>query len=301
MAGFVRTVRPLRSAAAAALLVLAMTAPAAAQQHFPSDAAIREVRLDQPVAELLPDPRYPVSPAGLRRAFVVLPIVLAALLVAAVGAAWRRTGATPMRSAVAALGVAVGLLLWLSVTHLAAAAGWLHFGPPRPTMLILFAALVTLSVGLGASPVGRRLSSGLPLAVLVASQSFRLPLEWMLHRAYLSGLMPVQMSYSGLNFDVFSGASSIVVAILLATGHAGLRTARLWNLAATLLLCNIVVIALLSAPTPFRLFRNEPANVWVTMPPYVWLPAVMVAFAILGHVVIFRRLRADRRLAHPNS
>ena len=36
-------------------------------------------------------------------------------------------------------------------------------------------------------------------------------------------------------------------------------------------------------------FHNAPANTWITAPPYVWLPFVMVAFAILGHVVVYRR------------
>jgi hypothetical protein len=41
-----------------------------------------------------------------------------------------------------------------------------------------------------------------------------------------------------------------------------------------------------------RVFRTAPANVWVTTAPYIWLPTVMVAFAILGHIVVYRRLRA---------
>ena len=59
-------------------------------------------------------------------------------------------------------------------------------------------------------------------------------------------------------------------------------------------LVNIIVIALLSAPTPLRVFLQGPANVWITSEPYIWLPTVMVAFVILGHIVIYRRLRAGR-------
>jgi len=132
---------------------------------------------------------------------------------------------------------------------------------------------------------------GLPLAVLVGVQGFRLPLELMMHRAYEYGLMPVQMSYSGLNFDIVTGVTALIVAVLVATGHAGVRTVRAWNVLGTLLLVNILVIAWLSAPTPWRVFKTEPANVWVTTAPYIWLPAVMVGLAILGHIVIYRRVR----------
>ena len=55
------------------------------------------------------------------------------------------------------------------------------------------------------------------------------------------------------------------------------------------------VRTILSAPLPFRVFWNEPANVWVTRVPWVWLPAVLVLAALLGHIVVYRRLRAERR------
>jgi hypothetical protein len=70
---------------------------------------------------------------------------------------------------------------------------------------------------------------------------------------------------------------------------------RLWNWMGLALLVNIVVISNLSAPTPLRVFMNEPANEWIARAPFVWLPAVMVLTALLGHVVVFRRLRMEAR------
>jgi CubicO group peptidase (beta-lactamase class C family) len=237
------------------------------------------------------DPREPVTIAGLATAFRVLPIGLAALLVAGTYVAWRRTGSGPWRAAVAAGRMAVGVAVWMAITHLAAQLGILRFDTRPPTMVFLVIAVVVLSLGLGASPVGRRLALGLPLWVLVGAQSFRLPLELMMHRAYEAGLMPVQMSFSGWNYDILTGASALVVAALVGAGRAGRRTVRAWNVLGALLLCNIITIAWLSAPTPLRLFHTPPANTWITAPPYVWLPAVMVAMAILGHLVVYRALR----------
>jgi hypothetical protein len=68
-----------------------------------------------------------------------------------------------------------------------------------------------------------------------------------------------------------------------------------------LLLANILAVALLSAPTAFRTFHNEPANVWVTQAPWVWLPAVLVLAAVAGHIVVFRRLRLASRPGAPAS
>ena len=247
------------------------------------------------------DARIPVSFALLERAFRVLPIILALLLVAGVSVAWRRTGASRRRSTLAAAGMTLGLIVWMAATYAAAGFRMLHFPPGPPTMVVVFVLLLVLSVGLGVSPVGRRLAAGLPLAVLVGVQGFRLPLELLMHRAYEDGLMPVQMSYSGLNFDIVTGITALIVGALLATGRAGVRTARAWNVMGTLLLVNIILIALLSAPTPLRVFRDGPANVWITTVPYIWLPTVMVAFAILGHIVIYRRLRRRPRLTLPRQ
>ena len=236
------------------------------------------------------DSRVPVSLASIERPFTVLPVILALLLVAGVYVAWRRTGASSRRSIVAAGFMTVGLTVWMATTYAAASFRLLHFPPGPPTMVVVFVLVFVLSIGLGASQVGRRLAAGLPLVVLVGVQAFRLPLELMMHRAYEYGLMPRQMSYSGLNFDIVTGMTALVVVVLLATGRAGVRTVRAWNWLGTLLLVNIIVIAGLSAPTPWRVFRDGSGNVWVTTAPYVWLPAVMVAFAILGHIVIYRAL-----------
>ena len=237
------------------------------------------------------DARIPVSLGAVERPFTVLPVILALLLVAGVFVAWRRTGASTIRSILAAAAMTAGLTAWMAATYLAASLRMLQFPPGPPTMVVVFVLVFVLTVGLGVSPVGRRLAAGLPLVVLVGVQAFRLPLELMMHRAYEYGLMPRQMSYSGLNFDIVTGIAAIVVAALLATGRAGIRTVRAWNWLGTLLLVNIIAIAGLSAPTPWRVFRNAPANVWITTAPFVWLPAVMVAFAILGHIAIYRRLR----------
>jgi hypothetical protein len=245
------------------------------------------------------DAQVPVSLAPVELPFRILPVILAVLLTVGVFVAWRRTGASRRRTSVAATGMAFGLILWMSTTYLAADLRALHFPPGPPTMVVALVLMLLLSVGLGVSPVGRRLAAGLPLAVLVGFQGFRLPLELMMHRAYEYGVMPVEMSYSGFNFDIVTGITAVVVATLLATGRAGMRTARAWNVLGTLLLTNIIVVSMLSAPTPWRVFRSVPANVWVTTAPYIWLPTVMVALAILGHIVIYRRVRIERVAVAP--
>jgi hypothetical protein len=99
------------------------------------------------------------------------------------------------------------------------------------------------------------------------------------------------MSYSGRNFDIVTGASAIVVVVLIASGLAGRKLVMAWNVAGLLLLTNVVIVAILATPA-IRYFGDQQLNVWVTYPPFVWLPAVMVLAALAGHLVIFRALHA---------
>ena len=244
------------------------------------------------IGQHLLDPRVAISTAGIARGFHILAIALAALLVVGAAVSWRRTGASVRRTMLVTVATTLGLAMWLGLTYVAALFGVLRFGPPFPTMMLFVPVMLLLSIGLGVTSFGRRLAIGLPLWVLVGFQSFRLPLELLMHEAYEAGLMPVQMSYSGLNFDIVTGASAVVVAALVALGRAGTRLVRAWNILGSLLLCNIVVVSLLSTPTPLRVFRTQPPNTWVTTAPYIWLPAVMVALAIIGHIVVYRALKA---------
>lgn len=229
--------------------------------------------------------------------FAALGVLVGAAFPLGVYWASRRLGKGP-RMAVAA---AAGTALWLALTAGAGASGALNFDGTPPTMVLLMVSILAIALGVGLSRVGGRLAAGVPLAALVGVQAFRFPLELVMHRAYEEGLMPVQMSYSGRNFDIVTGVTAILVAGLLLAGRMPAWGVRLWNWMGLALLVNIVVIANLSTPTPFRVFMNEPVNVWISRAPFVWLPAVMVLTAFIGHIVVFRRLRQKEQPAHAET
>jgi hypothetical protein len=185
---------------------------------------------------------------------------------------------------------ALGVTAWLAASGGLAAAGLLEFGRlPPPLMVLIIPALVGVFL-LAWSRVGTRLAHGLPLWVLVGYQSFRIAVEFLLHRAHVEGLAPVQLTYLGRNFDVITGVSALLLAVWLMTGRQGRTVLLGWNVVGLALLANVFITALLSAPTPLQVFHEPPPNVWVAYFPFVWLPAVMVTAALLGHLLVFRRL-----------
>jgi len=210
------------------------------------------------------------------------------LVVAAIGLAILRWAAA-RRAAWYALGATAWMLAAAALAH----TGFLARGeglPPR--FIVLFVPMLALPLWLGFSRTGTELA-GAPIALLVGLHSFRFPLELVMHQAALEGTMPQQMTYTGLNFDIVTGVTALLVALLAARGLAPRWLLLAWNTLGTLLLVAIIMIAVASLPV-FAAFGHEPArvNTWVAFFPFVWLPAGLVSAAVLGHVLLWRRLLA---------
>jgi len=228
-------------------------------------------------------------------AFIVIPVGLVLALLWCVDTAWKHLD-EPASERHRALAVTAALAAaWMAGTWMAAERGVLRqWDATPPPLAMLFVGIVALATAIAFSDYGRRLATGLSFAVLVALQGFRLPLEMAMHEMYERGIMPVQMSYSGRNFDVLTGISAFVVGWLVATGRAGRGLLIAWNVIGLALLVNVVTVAVLSTPL-FGYFGEERLNVFVTYPPFVWLPAVMVLAAFAGHLLVFRALHVSPR------
>ena len=216
--------------------------------------------------------------------FIGLVAVIAALVF---GALRHATVGWPL-----SVGVA---LVYLVIPGVLASLGMLDRYSPLPApalVMILLIAIITLAIT--SSPVGRRVIGAVGLPALVGVQAFRIPVEWLLHRLYQEGVVPVQMTYAGRNFDIVTGLTAGALAVWLLRGRPSRRLVLAWNLLGLALLVNIVTIAVLSTPVPFRRFLDDPPNRLPSLFPYVWLPTFLVQVALAGHVLVFRRLRAPQ-------
>ena len=224
--------------------------------------------------------------------FIVIPAGIVAALLWCVDTASKRLDEPAERRRRALTATVVVSAAWMVGTWIAASSGVLRqWDATPPPLALLVLGIVALAAAIAFGGYGGRLTMGLPVAVLIAIQGFRLPLEMAMHEMYERGVMPVQMSYSGRNFDIVTGVSAFFVAWLVARGIGGRWLVIAWNLLGLALLVNIVTIAILSTPL-FRYFGEDRVNVFVTYPPFVWLPAVMVLAALAGHLLIFRAVAA---------
>ena len=180
---------------------------------------------------------------------------------------------------------AMGAMLWLVATGLAALSGALH-----GFSLSLFTALMILTGGAAFSRMGVVLMAAVGPVLLIGFQFFRVPVAMFLQGMYQAGQAPVQMTYAGLNFDIFVGLTAPAMAWLVWRGKVGSYAIWAWNAFGLVLLAEAIVIAALSMPTEFRVFTNEPASTFATYAPYVWLPTVLAPAALLGHLLVLRWL-----------
>ena len=229
-------------------------------------------------------------------AFVVISVLLAMALAWAAFIAWRRTGASESSARRAAVITATATAVWMALTWFAAASGILRkWEATPPPFALLVLGVIVVSVTLSFGPLGTRMAQEIPLWVLIAVQSFRVPLEIAMHALVARGIMPVQMSYSGRNFDIVSGVTAVIVAVLVRAGAGGRLLAGAWNVLGLALLINVVTVAIVSTPR-IRYFGDDRVVTFVTYVPFVWLPAVMVLAALAGHLVIFRALARRQRV-----
>ncbi len=237
---------------------------------------------------------HPTASVFVQGAMLLVVLGVVALFVTGEAYAARRLGRSVSAAVTLALG---GSVAWMALTGGLAASGLLaRFDVRPPPIVFLFLGTLALGIALGVSRVGGRIAEGLPLHVLVLAQGFRLPLELVMHAAATEGTMPSVMSYGGYNFDIVTGASALLVGALLQRG-APRTLAYAWNALGAVLLLVIIGVALLSSPM-MRAFGDDQVNSWIAYVPFVWLPSILVACAIAGHIVVWRRLAIELPVRH---
>ena len=194
----------------------------------------------------------------------------------------RAQGRDPLRTT---LLVGAGLFFWLVAIAALVASGWLEAAPGR--LLALGAVAMGGSTLLGLSPLGGWLASACPIPLLLAFQGFRLPLELVLHSWVHQGVIPETMTWTGANWDVFSGVAALVLAPLSQRSKAA---AWAGNIIGFVLLLNVVRVAILSAPVPFG-WRDLTQKLLLPYHlPYALVIPVCVGGALAGHVILTRAL-----------
>jgi hypothetical protein len=234
---------------------------------------------------------FPIVPS-ISLWFAVFVLVMAALLVMAVQAAGRHLNESAKVTNKWIRNTVITLVIFLTITGFLAFKGvLLNFEqvPPPLGIVVLLATMATIFL-CARSTWGERLANGLPFQVLIGFQSFRIIIELFLFQLHQVGVIPVQMTFEGLNWDIVTGILALVYLIVQSHISVSRRVLIAFNVIGLIFVTNIVVISTLSTPIAIRVFMNEPANTLIGYVPFIWLPAFLVQLAIGAHLLALRKL-----------
>ena len=131
----------------------------------------------------------------------------------------------------------------------------------------------------------------IPEKSMVLFQSFRIPMEIMFYLYFIAEVIPFQMTFIGLNHDILVGVTALIAAyVFFIKRHRQQMAAILWNISGIAMLVNIVGITILSTPSPYRVFLNEPSAQFIGSFPFILIPGFIVPLAFSMHVFSIKQL-----------
>jgi hypothetical protein len=183
-------------------------------------------------------------------------------------------------------------LLWLGLQAAISLSGFYLFSsglPPRFALLLM--PPIVMIVILFITKKGRLFITGFDVKALTLIHIVRIPVELTLYWLFIHKTIPQVMTFEGRNFDILCG---ITAPIIYYFGYIkntfGRVTLLAWNIACLLLLANIVITAVISAPFDFQKIGLDQPNIALFYFPFIWLPCFVVPVALFSHMVNIRKL-----------
>jgi len=106
-----------------------------------------------------------------------------------------------------------------------------------------------------------------------------------LYWLFIGKLIPQMMTFNGRNFDILSGFLALIVYfVAFRSGMPKKWLLVCFNVIGLILLANVVIIAILSLPSPIQQIAFDQPNRAVLFFPYVWLPTIIVPIVLFGHL-----------------
>ena len=180
------------------------------------------------------------------------------------------------------------LLVWLAATGILGIRHFFEDFRTMPPRIPMFVFIFVISLGALGYWMHKQKSLGrVQQYHLILFQSFRIPVEIMLGILAQDSLLPSEMSFHGRNFDILIGVTAIPLAFWVRKKgeKASKKVLLAWNIAGILLVSNVVVLGMLSAPYPFQALKLSMDNFIIGFFPVIWLPVFLVPTAYFFHII----------------
>lgn len=188
----------------------------------------------------------------------------------------------------------IGIVIWLALQSFFSITNYYSSDttslPPKIAVLgIIPLFIVILLLFIFSS--GRRFIDSLSLKYLTLIHVVRVPVELVLYFLFVYKAVPELMTFTGRNFDILAGLTAPIICYF---GYVKQKLNRtiliIWNIVSLGLLVNIVINALLSAPSPIQQFAFDQPNSAILFFPFSLLPTFIVPVVLFAHLVALRQL-----------
>ncbi len=224
--------------------------------------------------------------------YILLTIIMILLYAQGFNSAKSKIESLAKRSA--AKEVILPFAFWIAYVAILGYTGILkdvNLPPKFPIFLVL--PLVLLFVYFYSKYKDDALIQAIPMRWTAYLQSFRIVVEVLILLTFYQGILPIEATFEGYNFDILLGVSALVVGFFITKEpRKYFKFLRAWN---TLGILMVVFVAFIVASSLYKPDIWGHAYPTVSMRflemPYLLLPGFLAPLAIFTHVISFIQLR----------
>ncbi len=232
-------------------------------------------------------------------AYTALTIIMVIIILVGYYKALQKSGTTANASRNKTLYLLLAFLAWFIYLHFVSQNYFLYnFSfPPRFPLLVFIPTLLCI---IFVPYINRNspLVKALPKSWPVYYQTFRIFVEITIYYTFIAGIIPIQTTFEGYNYDILIGLTAPIIGYLAfqkkwLSEHALL----IWNIVGILVLASVIVIAMTSFFAP-QLWGSETPLIAkeFTILPYLLLASFLAPSALFMHSLSIVQL-----LNHPEK
>ncbi|MGX1928017.1 hypothetical protein [Flagellimonas sp. 2504JD4-2] len=226
----------------------------------------------------------------IKASYVLLFAVLFGLLLWGLDKGLKKIGATSSKRNRALVLTSIGIFSWIITQFFIWSTGFYYnlSLPPRIPLFMVFPVLLFIVLFMYKNR-NHRVLMAIPIALPIAIQSFRAVIEILFYFTFINGILPVQVTFEGANYDVLIGLSAIAMAVYATRSGASKQVLLAWNILGIL----VVLFAAFTFISSFY-FPSIWGDVGIPLEfnqfPYLLLPTFLMPFAVFLHVLSIAQL-----------
>lgn len=229
----------------------------------------------------------------LKSAYIILFIVLWALILFIHNSALKKINVQPKMRQKKLLISSMVLALWLVIQYIISENGFYHnlSLPPRIPLFMILPLFLFIIIFLNKkkqSPI----IHAVPIYLPIAYQSFRAIIEPLFYFTFLQGILPIQVTFEGVNYDVLLGISAIFMGLYAFRKNASKKLLIVWNFIGI----GVVAFAAFTFISSFYFpsiwgQENSVISQEFNQFPFLLLPLFFMPSAIFMHVLSIIQLK----------